>query len=670
MAHARKRSAAESRVQLHFPVAASAQGSSAAADPSSVVIRTPENSATTGREKCASNRKRVSLHSVIEKASFLRAPTTPEQPSDAREMGPFPLLFNVLFVFLVRFPGPTMEKRMPTKHFLSCSMAAITIILYRIGPDPVWAQTMNSVALTGHVSSHEEGSMEGVLVTATGSSSTPAITVVSDEKGQYSFSRTNLEPGQYSLRTRAVGYDIDDPGPVQVSPARTATVDLNLHKAKNFSSQLSNGEWLLSFPGTQEQKLFLIGCLNCHTLERVAKSSHDPDEWMEVYRRMSGYAMGSQPARPQPRPGGPPMVDASTLERRRKLAEWMATINSSTVGTWPYPVKTLPRPKGRGTHVVITEYPLPPLTMPHDMILDSKGIAWYTDFGQQHLGRLDPKTAKVEVYDVPKIKPNNPTGSLDVEEDKEGNLWLGMLLQGGLTKFDTKTHTFTTWKLPDEFSNEKTQVNMVMPFHSDVDGKVWVNGDELILHRLDPASGKFETFDLAQTWPPDQREGHIAYAVLADSHNNGYMFDFGVGSGIGRVDAKTGEMKFYPTPTPLAAPRRGKMDSQERIWFGEYRGGKLGMFDTKTGQYQEWDVPTPWFQPYDAELDKNGDVWTASMVTDRVLRFNPKTGQFTEYLLPRETNVRRVFVDNSTTPPSFWVGNNHGAEIIKLQPLD
>ena len=34
------------------------------------------------------------------------------------------------------------------------------------------------------------------------------------------------------------------------------------------------------------------------------------------------------------------------------------------------------------------------------------------------------------------------------------------------------------------------------------------------------------------------------------------------------------------------------------------------------------------------------------------------------------TNIRRVFVDNSTTPVTFWVGSNHGASIIKLEPLD
>jgi hypothetical protein len=29
-----------------------------------------------------------------------------------------------------------------------------------------------------------------------------------------------------------------------------------------------------------------------------------------------------------------------------------------------------------------------------------------------------------------------------------------------------------------------------------------------------------------------------------------------------------------------------------------------------------------------------------------------------------------VFVDDSTNPVTFWAGNNHGAEIIKLEPLD
>lgn len=43
---------------------------------------------------------------------------------------------------------------------------------------------------------------------------------------------------------------------------------------------------------------------------------------------------------------------------------------------------------------------------------------------------------------------------------------------------------------------------------------------------------------------------------------------------------------------------------------------------------------------------------------------------YTEYDLPRPTNIRRVFVDNTSTPPTFWVGNNHGASILKLETLE
>jgi hypothetical protein len=57
------------------------------------------------------------------------------------------------------------------------------------------------------------------------------------------------------------------------------------------------------------------------------------------------------------------------------------------------------------------------------------------------------------------------------------------------------------------------------------------------------------------------------------------------------------------------------------------------------------------------------------MASDRVLRFDPSSGASVEYLLPRSTNIRRVFVDNATDPPTFWAGNNHGAAIVKLETL-
>jgi streptogramin lyase len=531
------------------------------------------------------------------------------------------------------------------------------------------------VALAGQVTSQEEGPMEGVLVSAKSANSTITVTVVSDEHGHYSFPRKSLDAGQYTLHIRAAGYDLVDPGTIDVPDQKPATADLKLEKTKNLSAQLSSAEWINSFPGTDQQKQFLLGCVTCHTQERVAKSTHDADEWVQTYTRMSGYAPESQPSRPQLRrdreaDDGMEAVGRGAA-RNQKQAEWMASINLSKVEKWAYPLQTYPRPKGRGTHVIITEYTLPrPNTMPHDAVVDSKGMVWYTDFGWQFLGKLDPRTGKTQEFPVPELKANFPLGMLDLELDKQGNFWIAQMLQGGFSKFDPAAEKFTSYKIPPEENNASTQINMVMPTHSEVDGKVWTQDTgDLTIHRLDIETGKIETF----TTYPDGRAGHGLYDVLSDSHNNLYFTDIG-GGNFGRVDAKTGKITLTPTPAKVAGkpsgPRRGQMDSQDRLWYGDYGGNRMGMYDTKTGQFREWEAPHPWMAPYDAEVDKNGDAWGVGITSDRVLRVDPKTNQITEYLMPRYTSMRRIFVDNSTNPVTFWLPNNRGNELVKVEPLD
>ena len=167
-----------------------------------------------------------------------------------------------------------------------------------------------------------------------------------------------------------------------------------------------------------------------------------------------------------------------------------------------------------------------------------------------------------------------------------------------------------------------------------------------------------------------QLPAYSIYGIASDSHNNLYFAEFATNH-IGRIDAQTGEVKFYQTPTLHSRPRRVKMDSQDRLWFGEYQGNRLAMFDTKTDKFTEWAVADSLVRALlRYAWDKNGDLWTGSMTSDRRGRLDPKTGQFVEYLMPKETNIRRVFVDSSTTPVTFWAGSNHGAAIVKVEPLD
>jgi Carboxypeptidase regulatory-like domain len=125
-------------------------------------------------------------------------------------------------------------------------------------------------ALTGQVSSSEEGPMEGVLVSARRDGSSITTTVVTDDKGHYAFPAAKMEPGHYTMAIRAVGYRLDGPKSVDIQAG--ATADLTLSKNKNLAAQLSNGEWLTSLPGADKQKAFLTQCVGCHTMRRSSSS--------------------------------------------------------------------------------------------------------------------------------------------------------------------------------------------------------------------------------------------------------------------------------------------------------------------------------------------------------------------------------------------------------------
>ncbi len=543
-----------------------------------------------------------------------------------------------------------------------------------------------SPALTGVVSSQEEGTMEGVLVSAKRTDSSVTVTVVSDATGRYSFPRDRLEAGTYSIRIRAAGYELDAAGTATVGAQETAQHNLKLRAAQDLASQLSNGEWFMSWPGTDAQKNGLLNCTQCHSLQPIVRSRYTASQFGPIVERMGRYSQGSTMARPQLRPndhGGGfanPVRDAMSGAGREgerpvqqgrvsATAEFLASVNLSS-GHYRYSLKTLPRPTGKATRVIVTEYDLPrPETLPHDAQVDAQGMVWYGDFGTHVLGMLDPKTGRVVEYPMPITKPGAPVGSLDLVFDKQGDIWMGTMYQGNLAKFDRKTKTFQTWGSPTFRDRDEARIAMVMPSNHHVDGQVWIGGDSE--YQVDVKTGEWKAIDYSVGLSNDSSIARqlSSYGVASDSKNNFYGMNLN-GTYIIRVDARTKKVTPFATPTPDSGPRRGHMDAQDRLWFAEFRGNKIAMFDTRTEKFQEWPVTTPWTNVYDAILDDAGYAWAGGMNNDHVVRVNTNTGETVEYLLPKATNIRRVNVDNSTSRPSFWVGNNLGASLIRVEALD
>jgi len=414
-------------------------------------------------------------------------------------------------------------------------------------------------------------------------------------------------------------------------------------------------------------------------MERIVKSKHTAEEFVPVISRMYRYYPDGSMAGTEGR-GRARLHDKEGQERADKsdswgvapgvkkvdLAAYLATINMSGGKSLPTDLKTLPRPKGKATRVIITQYDMPRKdTVPHDSDVDSKGNVWYTDQSDYFVGRFDPKTATFKEWPLPKATASiHPVGGgSDVQVDKQDRPWFTVTHDkiggefGMIGFFDPKTEKYEFVDLGEQ---RYSQFAALAP-----DGSLVLGG-----LKIDTTTKKLlDKFDYMSD--PNKPAGmHFGYEPAMDSRGNWYVTDFG-GSYIVQVEAKTKKVNWIKTPTAFSEPRRGKMDSQDRFWFGEYTADKIGMLDGKTNKITEYDTGIKWSGPYTATIpDAKGRVYSPSSATDRVFQLDPKTGEMVAFLMPtRDFDSKQVTVD-PVSKKVVWLANTRNARLVKIEPLD
>src|SRR5207253_9062253 len=118
--------------------------------------------------------------------------------------------------------------------------------------------------------------------------------------------------------------------------------------------------------------------------------------WTHVIDRMTrgaGSPLINMNARPRFNP-----------EATGTLVKWLASVRGPEAKDPPF-VK-LPRPQGRQTRVVITEFELPRLELAtHDVVADSKGNIWYSPHRSSYIGRPHPRTGVGQEFHLPLESP-------------------------------------------------------------------------------------------------------------------------------------------------------------------------------------------------------------------------------------------------------------------------
>jgi virginiamycin B lyase len=194
---------------------------------------------------------------------------------------------------------------------------------------------------------------------------------------------------------------------------------------------------------------------------------------------------------------------------------------------------------------------LPDRAGPHNAIVSSQGIVWYSGNLVGNIGRYDPRTDQIELIAMPEAAARDPHTL--VFDDDESHIWF--TVQGGN-----------------------------------------------YIGRLTVADRKVELIPV-----PTQRSRPYGIKMAADG--TPWVVLLGTNK-LASVDPKTMQLTEYTIPAEEARPRRLEITSDGRIWYADFARGYLGVYDPAAKTFKEFALPSSaQSRPYGTALDEQDRVW-------------------------------------------------------------
>src|SRR5262249_57293432 len=85
----------------------------------------------------------------------------------------------------------------------------------------------------------------------------------------------------------------------------------------------------------------------------------------------------------------------------------------------------------------------------YDIIPDANNNVYFTDFAQQHLGKVDAKTGQTTLFELP-TKASAPRRGM---MDGQGRIWFALYRGNKIDMFDSKTEKVTECGMPTAFAS-------------------------------------------------------------------------------------------------------------------------------------------------------------------------------------------------------------------------
>jgi streptogramin lyase len=540
------------------------------------------------------------------------------------------------------------------------------------------SEAQNRSLISGVVKSASGEPVEGALVRVRNADLGLTFMVVSQAQGRYS--TPSLVPGKYTVEGIGSEYQSTSAGPAEVSGSAPVKVDLLLNVARKPTTprkRRTQADYAATMPDGPAKQLLLTKCVACHDLDgvdtrtlRVLGSRQEWEEDMGLHR----YYMENRP-------------DHLSDDEVKLIVDYM-TKNFSLeserprreAGPPPDPNNHLSRTllKGPETKYVAMEFNLRHDAAPHDISVDSQGIAWISEHGENEhtesgikggvgrIGRIDPKMLAYTYVSPPSGKwPSRMSGSA---VDPQGTVWsVDNSHNARMISYNPKNGEFKAYELPapprqQEFDESgwgdgSANINSI----TFQDGFVWGSG--LLsgqIYKLDPVSGGVITYPVPKGRPP--------YGLAFDN-NKMLWYSAEFADEIVKLDTTNGKRTHYNVPTRHADLRHIQTDASGNVWASAQQTGKLIKVNARTGEVTEYAPPTPLSGIDTVDVDRKRNlIWVGEAEADRLARFDPRTNTFVEFALPnRGSAIKRIAVDPSNPNRVWWCGSNRAGYVEVIE---
>ena len=542
------------------------------------------------------------------------------------------------------------------------STSAVAAILLAISAAPLEAQ---NTGIAGVVKNAAGQPVAGAIVKIKNDGLGLAFTVVSQGEGRYASPR--LPAGKYQVQAFGGSNQGMSAGPVDVGSGRQVSVDVILNAPLQIpavAKRLTDEDYAKLMPGSDPaeiKEIAISDCKECHTLQWTVTARKSKEKWEETVNRMYHDLLGRR------MPLWFALKDDEFVGGKRYdlLINYLAKnfgpqspLDAKVVEPWvvpgsaAHPNRNLPPAllSGASAKYVAMEFSLPADSMPHDIAVDSQGIAWVNERNTGMLGRFDPNSQAYTRIQVPAGK-NSKYQLNAVAVDPQDQVWFADDGPNArILQFNPKSKEFTSYPIPDY----RWAVPDVGPARIATlrfsNGNVWASRltAQKIL-KLDPRTKKVTEFPVPR--------GSDPYGLAVTAKDTVWIAEE-VGNVVAKLDTQTGELVPHDVPTDRSDLHGMGMDANGNLWVAATEAGKLVKVETQTGKATEFTPPMADAGPYSVDVDTTRNlVWVNEIFSDRIARFDPSDNTFVEFPLPSaDLDVRRIEVDRSRPNRVWWSG--------------